>query len=278
MDKNGNTRPESRWRRKSFRRAETDTSVKLDKRKSVAAPAPTVATPTGDRRSEKGKERASTDGGDMPGPMSMMQSNYSASALSISIVPDRMQELPSWYNPELERTAVATQAFRKRYPLHNPIGPRQYRNHHLIPTQRRQGARPSSNFSPHFPPISASPGDSSLHAVSMPGPSRTPSGSPLPTPSSSQVRLTDTGLGGKPRTRKVSHGSPHDNVDLMDVSDPWGTNWHHQSPYDVGIRPEGDRTPGAVGSGDNAEVQWNKCYSELQTHTLDFTACSHSTC
>ncbi|KAL4070768.1 hypothetical protein J3A83DRAFT_3268807 [Scleroderma citrinum] len=50
----------------------------------------------------------------------------------------------------------------------------------------------------------------------------------LPRPNSSQVRIPETG--GKPRSRKTSQ----DNVDLMDVSDPYGTHWHHESPYDAG--------------------------------------------
>lgn len=187
----------------------------------------------------------------------MMHSNWSSSQVSISIVPERLQELPAWYNQELERTAMAAIQFRKRYPIHNPIGPRIYRNHHIIHPQRRQGGRPPSTFSPHFPPISASPGDHHLQTASMPGPSRTPSGSPLPTPSSSQVQVNQVGLGGKPRTRKISQGSPHDNVDLMDVSDPWGTNWHHQSPYDVGIRPENNAqgSPPVSPGGDPHEVR-----------------------
>ena len=63
----------------------------------------------------------------------------------------------------------------------------------------------------------------------LPGPSRTPSGSPLPTPTSSQTRIHDI----RGRTRKISQ-TAHDGVDLLDGTDPWGTNWHHQSPYDVG--------------------------------------------
>jgi hypothetical protein len=247
MDKNERklVRSESRWRRKSFRRAETDAPpasapvsapsapAKLERRKSAAP-------------SEKGKAR--DDGGDEAPALPMTMPSWGASQASISLVPDRLEELPAWYNRELERTAAATLQFRKRYPLHNPVGPRVYRNHHIIPPQRRQGSRPSSTFSPHFPPISASTGDD---APPAPGPSRTPSGSPLPTPSSSQVQVNTVGLGSsKPpvRTRKISQGSPHDNVDMMDVSDPWGTNWHHQSPYDVGIRPDGGSSPVSPGA------------------------------
>lgn len=67
------------------------------------------------------------------------------------------------------------------------------------------------------------------HSEDAAGTSGTPSHSPLPTPDSSQTRVADS---GKPRSRKTSQTTP-DNVDLLDVTDPWGTNWHHQSPYDV---------------------------------------------
>lgn len=70
--------------------------------------------------------------------------------------------------------------------------------------------------------------DRSEDSTRLPGPSGSPSGTPLPTPSSSQVRIPDPSV--KPRSRKTSQ----DNVDLMDVSDPWGTRWHHESPYDAG--------------------------------------------
>jgi hypothetical protein len=67
---------------------------------------------------------------------------------------------------------------------------------------------------------------------SEPGPSRMPSHSTLTTPSSSQTRVAE---GQKPRSRKTS-----DNVDLMDVTDPWGTSWHHTSPYDIGLPATSD--------------------------------------
>jgi hypothetical protein len=253
MEKNDRklVRGESRLR-KSFRRANTDSAVK---RQSAAVPGGGGGGGSGG--GDKGKGRAHDEADDMPGPPMTLHANHSTSALSqhsVSLVPDALDELPAWYNTELERTATATTQFRRRYPLHNPVGPRVYRNQHLIPSQRRQGSRPSSTFSPHFPPITASTGDHPGHAASMPGPSRTPSGSPLPTPSSSQVQVNQVGLPPKPRTRKISQGSPHDNVDMMDVSDPWGTNWHHQSPYDVSIRPDGDRSPTAAPGGESPEV------------------------
>jgi hypothetical protein len=145
---------------------------------------------------------------------------------SRSIIPESIKELPSWYNTESELAAATTRQFRGRYPIHNPVGPRFYRNVHLLPP-----TRPASVFSPSFPPMSADP------ALTT-SPSRTPSGSPLPTPSSSQTRIPDPS--GKLRTRKISNAAP-DTVDLLDASDPYGTNWHHESPYD-GLGLSGDRT------------------------------------
>ncbi len=142
-----------------------------------------------------------------------------------SIVPEPMQvSYDAW-------ASVPLPAPKHFYPLHNPVGPRFYRNIHLIPpSQIRPGARPPSVFSPSFPPISTQTSQlSQEHADS--GPSRTPSHSTLPTPSSSQTAVGD---GPKGRSRKTSQTTP-DNVDLMDVTDPWGTNWHHTSPYDIGM-------------------------------------------
>ncbi|KAI9509516.1 hypothetical protein F5148DRAFT_1186936 [Russula earlei] len=142
-----------------------------------------------------------------------------------SIIPESLRELPSWYHTESELAAATNRQFRGRYPIHNPVGPHFYRNVHLLPPNR-----PSSVFSPSFPPMSTEPAQST-------SPSRTPSSTPLPTPSSSQTRIPDPS--GKGRTRKLSNTTP-DNVDLLDASDPHGTNWHHQSPYD-GLGLNGDR-------------------------------------
>lgn len=152
-----------------------------------------------------------------------------------SVVPDQLAELPSWYAKDIETAAVSAAQFRTKYPIHNSRGPRWYRNHHLAPPSREK--RPPSVFSPSFPPM-ATGQERSQDPTKLPGPSRTPSGSPLPTPSSSQVRIHDVRV----RTRKLSN-TAHDNVDMMDVSDPWGTNWHHQSPYDLGA--SGERSPDA---------------------------------
>ncbi|KAH7914780.1 hypothetical protein BJ138DRAFT_1110302 [Hygrophoropsis aurantiaca] len=150
--------------------------------------------------------------------------------LSRSIIPDPLNELPAWVKKESDMAAANISTFRIKYPLHNPVGPRWYKNHHLIPpAQLNPGNRPPSYFSPSFPPMAASHSqERSEDSTRLPGPSRTPSSTPLPTPSSSELRIPE--LGGKPRSRKTSQ----DNVDMLDVTDPWGTHWHHQSPYDAG--------------------------------------------
>ncbi|KAF9460141.1 hypothetical protein BDZ94DRAFT_1238727 [Collybia nuda] len=152
-----------------------------------------------------------------------------------SIIPETMKELPVWYNKDTW-ASVPLPSFKLRYNLHNPVGPRWYKNHHLIPpSQVRSTARPPTVFSPSFPPITSSTGhERSEDGTKVAGPSRTSSNSPLATPSSSQTRVVD---GNKPRSRKTSE-TAHDNVDLLDVTDPWGTNWHHHSPYDIGLGNE----------------------------------------
>jgi hypothetical protein len=149
--------------------------------------------------------------------------------VSHSIIPDVLGELPAWFIKENESAIGQTMSYRIKYPIHSPVGPRYYRNQHLIPSFQRTATRPPSVFSPFFPPMAASSHDASEDSTSKPGLSRTPSGSPLATPSSSQADVAV-----KPRSRKTSQTTP-DNVDLLDVTDPWGTYHHHQSPYDPGL-------------------------------------------
>lgn len=153
-----------------------------------------------------------------------------------TIVPDPLNELPAWYKKDELVPPANPLSFKYRYPIHNPIGPRYYRNHHLLPP--KGAVRPASFFSPSFPPMA------SFHTRSQDSQrlSRTPSGSPLPTPTSSQAEI------GK-RSRKTSQTTP-DNVDMLDVTDPWGKNWHHTSPYDLNIStnsvaPENQEVPRA---------------------------------
>ncbi|PPQ67162.1 hypothetical protein CVT25_005763 [Psilocybe cyanescens] len=148
-------------------------------------------------------------------------------ATSRSVIADN-REIPAFADSGAW-AAVPLPAFKVKYPLHNPFGPRRYRNHHLIPpSQKRPSMRPPTFFSPSFPPMHTS--SAPEHEDDRPESSNTNAHSPLPTPTSSQTRVAE---GGKPRSRKTSQTTP-DNVDLLDVTDPWGTNWHHQSPYDIG--------------------------------------------
>ena len=142
-----------------------------------------------------------------------------------SIIPDQLAELPAWFSDDIDWAATTAAQFRAKYPLHNPMGPRYYKNHHLKP--RAAERRPPSVFSPAFPPMAAT-ADRTQDPSRMSGPSRTPSGSPLNTPNSSQVRLHDM----KGRPRKISQTS-HDNL-ILEATDPWGTHLHNRSPYDVG--------------------------------------------
>lgn len=149
--------------------------------------------------------------------------------VSRSIIPDPLGELPAWFKKENDMAAANTSSYKIKYSLHNPTGPKWYKNYHLIPpAQLNPGNRPPSVFSPSFPPMASTLNDRSEDSIRLPGPSRTPSGTSLQTPSSSQIRIPESG--GKPRSRKKSQ----DNADLLDASDPWGTHWHHQSPYDTG--------------------------------------------
>ncbi|KAI0931823.1 hypothetical protein AcV5_004783 [Taiwanofungus camphoratus] len=147
-----------------------------------------------------------------------------------SIIPDPLAELPSWFNTDTE--ASATQ-FSSRYPMHNTAGPRWYRNHHLLPPQHDN--LPPTQFSTSFPPMKSA-AERSQESTRVPGLSRTPSASPSPTPNSSQLGIN--------RVRKISQ-TAHDEVDLLDASDPWGTNWHHESPYDIGLNAERNASPDA---------------------------------
>ncbi|KAF6766598.1 hypothetical protein DFP72DRAFT_1057747 [Ephemerocybe angulata] len=144
---------------------------------------------------------------------------------SRSFVPESTNNMSMFDDPLPD---IPHSGFKVRYHIHNPLGPRWYKNHHLIPpSQIKPSMRPPTFFSPSFPPISTSSMPDNIGEVGL---SSRASHSPLPTPTSSQTRV---GEGVKPRSRKTSQTAP-DNVDLLDVTDPWGTNWHHESPYDIG--------------------------------------------
>jgi hypothetical protein len=145
---------------------------------------------------------------------------HASATLPRSIIPDPLRELPAWFNKEnKDFTAIPVPEFKMRYHIHNPIGPRWYKNHHLIPPHQLHATkRPPTVFSAQFPPMSS-------HDRTDASSSRTPSGSPLPTPDSSQVGFPD----GQTRSRKVSQ-SAHD---ASGVGDPWNSHLHAPSPYDL---------------------------------------------
>ncbi|KAI5121136.1 hypothetical protein M0805_007134 [Coniferiporia weirii] len=239
----------SRWRRPSLSKRHDDkpdrdaahAQPQIQTQASSSSASPPALTPAPDSRTEikrllrsRDEDAASDKDSECSRPMKAIEEQaqrqrlVSASAVDLrpadaSIVPDFLPVQPIQDIPD-----VAALAFRSKYNVHNPVGPRWYKNHHLIGPQTRFPL--SSTFSPAFPPIPASAAAGSSADVGlMPGPSRTPSGSPLPTPNASQTVLGD----GPVRSRKVSQ-TAHDNVDMLDATDPYGTNWHHQSPYDVG--------------------------------------------
>ncbi|RXW22597.1 hypothetical protein EST38_g3280 [Candolleomyces aberdarensis] len=145
-----------------------------------------------------------------------------------------------------------------KYQIHNPLGPRWYKNHHLIPpSQIKPSMRPPTFFSTSFPPISTSSTPDNIGESA--NPSMGASYSPLPTPTSSQTRV---GEGIKPRSRKTSQTTP-DNVDLLDVTDPWGTNWHHESPYDIGAPTSNKVEPEARTGEKTQEGKYDGCAEQL---------------
>ncbi|KAF8078818.1 hypothetical protein FPV67DRAFT_1663499 [Lyophyllum atratum] len=211
------------WSRKSVKRSATAHPAQPPAQESHP-PKPDNDHSDEQRRGEEAREKETQeDSADKPDWVPPMNSPR-------SIIPDS-KDLPAWYNKDAW-ASVPIPSYKLRYLIHNPVGPRWYKNHHLVPpSETTPAARPPSFFSPSFPPIASSSisQDRSEDATRLPGPSRTPSNSSLPTPNSSQTRVVD-----KARSRKTSQ-TAHDNVDLLDVTDPWGTNWHHHSPYDIGL-------------------------------------------
>ncbi|KAG5654720.1 hypothetical protein H0H81_007476 [Sphagnurus paluster] len=209
------------WSRKSLKRSATAHPA------PPPPPAPKPHPPTTDIDPHDEKRRGEEERDKETNALMSDQSHQLNSPRSI--IPNS-KELPAWYNKDAW-DSVPLPSFKLRYVIHNPVGPRWYKNHHLVPpSETTPAARPPSFFSPSFPPMASSASqERSEDATRLAGPSRTPSNSPLPTPNSSQTRVID-----KPRSRKTST-TAHDTVDLLDVTDPWGTNWHHHSPYDIGL-------------------------------------------
>ncbi|KZT41387.1 hypothetical protein SISSUDRAFT_306140 [Sistotremastrum suecicum HHB10207 ss-3] len=113
---------------------------------------------------------------------------------------------PAWHRKQGDWNSTPPAYYRSYYTIDNPVGPRWYLNHHLLRADARSQLRPP--LSHHHP---AHP--------------------------STQNSLPDPSQPHEPRKRKISATNP--NVHLLDGSDPWGTNWHHDSPYDIGL----ERTP-----------------------------------
>ncbi|KAJ7446411.1 hypothetical protein B0H11DRAFT_2084613 [Mycena galericulata] len=185
----------------------SDLARKLSKRKSSSL------------WSRKSVKRTSTSQSHQSAPAPSLQSPSTTSlARGSSIIPETLRELPSWYR-ENQRHSV-------RYNMHNPVGPRWYKNHHLIPpSNSRPGTRPPSVFSSSFPAMASGVQDE---------PGR------IPNLTQSQTGMEDGA--NLPRSRKTSQ-TAHDNVDLLDGSDPWGTPWHHESPYDVSFEENPHQNP-----------------------------------
>lgn len=199
----------------------------------------------GDMRGRKGTDADSIRDSDDGRPMSMLEkqnqqqqlqnlSRFGASSgdlhrsTAITIIPE---PLPKYTDELLRQIPGVLPPVRTNYPINSPKGPKYYKNHHLIEPQTRMPT--SSTFSPSFPAMTNN-GAIVMDSLRIPGSSRSRSNSPLPSPNASQTRLGDglTQIAPGTRSRKVSQ-TAHDNVDMLDASDPWGQNWHHHSPYDV---------------------------------------------
>lgn len=204
----------------------------------------------GDMKNKKDADADSVKDSDDGRPMSMLEKQEQRQQLqnlgafgasngdlsrggSTSVVPD---PLPTYTEQLLQQIPGVLPPIRTNYTVNNPRGPKTYLNHHLIEPHTRMPI--SSTFSPSFPPMrtTVNGGAIVMDSLRIPGPSRSRTNSPIATPNASQTRLGEGLTQGAPgtRSRKVSQ-TAHDNVDMLDASDPWGQNWHHHSPYDVGL-------------------------------------------
>jgi hypothetical protein len=102
----------------------------------------------------------------------------------------------------------------------------------------------SSAFSSAFPPLAALPlGSPPLRTLTLSGlysplqPSNSSAESVLSTPDSSQSTFFAAGNAIDHTRSKVVASSPiitSDHIDQLDGSNPWGQQFHHDSPYDLG--------------------------------------------
>lgn len=197
---------------------------------------------------------------------------YDASDDSRSLSDLRADSLvpPLWsYDPSEEDPSriAPPSSYRSFYKIHNPVGPRYYRNQHLRPSFNNPALsaalRPASAFSSAFPPLSAlPPGSPPLHGLGFghtqlnprnysPQPSSSnirfsSSESVLPTPDSTQPPYL--GQSGEIQRKNnaivngpvVNGAAGSDPVDQLDGSDPYGQKFHHDSPYDLGKKGKGN--------------------------------------
>lgn len=185
---------------------------------------------------------------------------------SFDIVP------PLWSNEPSEHVTsrnVPPNTYRSYYKLHNPVGPRFYRNHHLRPLNNSAisaALRPSSAFSSAFPPLSALPpasppprglglGHSHLHPHNNPPQFPSPdtsfssSESVLPTPDTSESAFVGQGSEAPRKNNVIVNGTVvSDPVDQLDGSNPYGQKFHHDSPYDLGKKGKGNEQGSRNGS------------------------------
>lgn len=219
---------------------ETTTSARPRRRSLFSRrPSTSDARPAPGLRHAKNASAPSLDPSPSPnyasGPSGSTDSLLSVNGTRANIIPDALEALPSWYNKEID-VPSSLHLIRARYPIHNPAGPRIYRNVHLRPPELLP---PMEAFTSTVPSAAAS--GSQIGPSSS---SRTTSTSPAPTPASSSSKLVDPSM--KPRTRKISNNVAHDNVDLLDVTDPLGNAWHHTSPYDALAAPSPAVSPDGV--------------------------------
>jgi hypothetical protein len=151
------------------------------------------------------------------GPASPTQEKFQHSSPNEKPVPTPGEErdnLPFLKRKHGEWSRTAPFLYKTHYEIYNPVGPRWYMNHHL----RRKGI---ARITP--PPPTAFATQSTPNELT-PSPLTTPT----ITPQASAISLPQ-------RRRKISLTSPQVNIDMLDGTDPWGQNYHHDSPYDVGL-------------------------------------------
>ncbi len=128
------------WSRKSVKRSAQPSSQPRQPQASSRSP---VAEKDILRRNEDEREMEILEQREQPDSLPALASTR-------SIIPDPLKDLPAWYlKDDLASNSVAL--YKMRFNIHNPVGPRRYYNHHLIPPSQKSASRPPSIFSPSFP-------------------------------------------------------------------------------------------------------------------------------